>query len=126
MLAFIDQIALFALKHDLRSMSEGFRSRSIEDNAVEVMVVAGVLLVICIVLLLIGRDARRFENLKSYDSQAELFRELCRARRARLAQPTVAETPRGGVGALEPRVLVCRAGTVQRSHSARGLETESG
>jgi hypothetical protein len=41
--------------------------------------VTGGLLLICIVLLLVGRYARRFEILKSYDSPPELFRELCRA-----------------------------------------------
>jgi hypothetical protein len=79
MFALIDQLLLLARRQDLRGMSEGFRSRSMGDNAAEVAVVAGVLVVICIVLLLIGRYARRFENVKSYDSPAELFRELCRA-----------------------------------------------
>jgi hypothetical protein len=63
----------------LRGFSEGFRSRSVEDNAFEVFLVFGGLLLLCVVLLLVGRYARRFENLKSYDSPPELFRELCRA-----------------------------------------------
>jgi len=70
---------LLARARDLRGFSEGFRSRSVEDNAFEVFLVAGGLLLACIVLLLVGRYLRRFENLKSYDSPPELFRELCRA-----------------------------------------------
>ena len=70
---------LLARTHDLRGFSEGFRSRSIEDNAVQTLLVTGALLAICIGLLFAGRYARRFENLKSYDSPPELFRELCRA-----------------------------------------------
>jgi hypothetical protein len=70
---------LLARTHDLRGFSEGFRSRSVEDNAFEVFLVFGGLLLLCVVLLLVGRYARRFENLKSYDSPPELFRELCRA-----------------------------------------------
>jgi hypothetical protein len=62
-------------------MSEGFRSRSMEDNAFEVLAVTGVLIVVCLTLLLIGRHFRRFERLKSYDSPPELFRELCRVHR---------------------------------------------
>ena len=45
----------------------------------QVFLVAGGLIVVCVVLLLVGRYARRFENLKSYDNPPELFRELCRA-----------------------------------------------
>jgi hypothetical protein len=70
---------LLARTRDLRGFSEGFRSRSVDDNAFEVFLVAGGLVFACIVLLLVGRYARRFENLKSYDSPPELFRELCRA-----------------------------------------------
>lgn len=70
---------LLARTHDLRGFSEGFRSRSIEDNAVSTLIVTGVLMVICIGLMLAGRYARRFESLKSYDNSPELFRELCRA-----------------------------------------------
>jgi hypothetical protein len=70
---------LLARTHDLRGFSEGFRSRSVEDNAFEVFLVVGGLVLLCVVLLVVGRYARRFENLKSYDSPPELFRELCRA-----------------------------------------------
>ena len=80
-MAILAPLLLFAARHDLRSLSEGFRSRSIEDNAFEAVVVAGILVAICVTLLLVGRFARRFENLKSYDSPPELFRELCRVHR---------------------------------------------
>ena len=70
---------LLARTRDLRGFSEGFRSRSIEDNAMQTVLVGGALLAICIGLLLASRYARRFENLKSYDNPPELFRELCRA-----------------------------------------------
>jgi hypothetical protein len=72
-------IVLFARTRDLRGISEGFNSRSFNDNAFEALIVTGVLVAICVMLLLIGRYARRYENLKSYDSPSELFRELCRA-----------------------------------------------
>jgi hypothetical protein len=72
-------LGLLARTHDLRGFSAGFRSRSVDDNAFEVFLVAGGLVIGCIVLLLVGRYARRFENRKSFDSPPELFRELCRA-----------------------------------------------
>ncbi len=73
--------AFFARTHDLRGMSEGFRSVGFEDKALETLLVTGGLLLVCLALLLIGRYARRFERLKSYDSPPELFRELCRVHR---------------------------------------------
>lgn len=72
---------LLARTHDLRSMSEGFRSVGIEDKAVETMLVTGGLVVLCLTLVFIERYFRRFERLKSYDSRPELFRELCRVHR---------------------------------------------
>lgn len=69
---------LLARTHDLRSMSEGFRSVGYSDKAWETMIVAGVIVGICLSLFLIGRYYRRFERLKTYDSRPELFRELCR------------------------------------------------
>jgi hypothetical protein len=70
---------LLARTQNLRGFSEGFRSRSVDDNALAVGLVACGLVLTCVVLLLVGRYARRFENLKTYDSPPELFRELCRA-----------------------------------------------
>ncbi len=75
----LQTLLLLARTRDLRGFSEGFRSRSVDDNAFEVLLVAGGLVLVCIVLILVGRYFRRFENLKSYNSPPELFRELCRA-----------------------------------------------
>jgi hypothetical protein len=72
---------LIARTRDLRDMSEGFRSVGYNDNAFETALVAAGLVAICLTLLFIGRYARRFENLKSYDNAPELFRELCRVHR---------------------------------------------
>jgi hypothetical protein len=72
---------LLARTRDLRDMSEGFRSVGFNDKAWETALVAAGLIAVCLTLLLIGRYARRFENLKSYDNAPELFRELCRVHR---------------------------------------------
>ena len=77
----LDPLPLLARTHDLRSMSEGFRSVGIGDKAFETMLVTGGLIVLCLTLVFIGRYFRRFERLKSYDSRPELFRELCRVHR---------------------------------------------
>jgi hypothetical protein len=72
---------LLGRTRDLRDMSEGFRSVGYNDKAFETALVAAGLVAICLTLLFIGRYARRFENLKSYDNAPELFRELCRVHR---------------------------------------------
>ncbi len=81
MLIRLEPWSLLARTHDLRSMSEGFRSVGFEDKAVETMLVTGGLIVLCLTLVFIGRYFRRFERLKSYNSPPELFRELCRVHR---------------------------------------------
>lgn len=77
----LDPWPLLARTHDLRSMSEGFRSVGIGDKAFETMLVTGGLLAVCLTLIFIGRYFRRFERLKSYNNLPELFRELCRVHR---------------------------------------------
>jgi len=72
---------LIARTRELRDMSEGFRSVGFNDKAFETCLVAAGLVAVCLTLFLIGRYARRFENLKSYDNAPELFRELCRVHR---------------------------------------------
>jgi hypothetical protein len=78
MAAWCEITLLIARNRDLRGLREGFSSVGFDDKAVETLLVTAGLLFVCLVLLLIGRYARRFENLKSYDSHPELFRELCR------------------------------------------------
>ena len=76
--AMADYLLLLARRQDLRGMSEGFRGRSVWDNAPQTVLIAGIILAVAVVLLLVGRYANRYEQRHATNSPTDLFRELCR------------------------------------------------
>jgi hypothetical protein len=72
------QIELLARRDDLRGISEGFRGRSMWDNAPQAVLFLCAMLFIVITMLLVGRLTTQYEKRQSTDSLSGLFRELCR------------------------------------------------
>lgn len=73
-----DHVWLLARRHDLRGLSEGFRGRSVWDNAPQTALIALIILFVAVGLLLVGRYVNRYEESHATNSPADLFRELCR------------------------------------------------
>ena len=78
MLTLAYQIELLARRDDLRGISEGFRGRSMWDNAPQAVLFTGIMLFIAIAMLLIGRLSTKYEQRQATNSLSGLFRELCR------------------------------------------------
>jgi hypothetical protein len=71
-------IELLARREDLRGLSQGFRGRSVWDNAPQTITIACVLLVVVVAMLIIGRLSVQYEQRQATNSASGLFKELCR------------------------------------------------
>lgn len=78
MLTLLEHLALLARREDLRGISEGFRGRSMWDNATQTVIIVGVLMIVVVVLLLISRLHENYELRVTTNSANGVFRELCR------------------------------------------------
>jgi hypothetical protein len=76
--ALLYHVEILARRDDLRGLSQGFRDRSMWDNASQSVVIACGLLVLVVVLLAIGRFAVQYEQRQATNSASGLFKELCR------------------------------------------------
>ena len=85
MLTLASHIELLARRDDLRGISEGFRGRSMWDNAPQAVLFVGIMLFIVVAMLLIGRLTAKYEQRLATNSLSGLFRELCRIHKLNFA-----------------------------------------